>query len=70
MRRGARRQQHFGNSHAVLHGCGNQLQWFDAGKDFDFGLRRTDQQKTGDKSHKNTKKSGHDDHSRRRERVT
>ena len=70
MRRGTRRQQNFGNRHAVLHRRGDQLQRLDAGEDFDFGLRRTDQQKTCDKCDKDRKKSGHDDHSKRRERVT
>ncbi|MCY1172177.1 hypothetical protein D9M73_123080 [compost metagenome] len=70
VRRGTRWQQDLRNRHAVLHRCGDQLQGLDAGKDLDLGLRRTDQQKTCEKCDKDRKKTGHDDHSKRRERVT
>ena len=63
MRRRPRRQQYLWNSHAVLHGSGNQLQRLDARQYLDLGLSGTRNEQTGDKYDKNGKKSGHDDHS-------
>lgn len=70
VRRSAWWKQHLGRTNTVLDRSRNQLQWLDAGQYTDFGLRWRQDDKTGDKSDKKGKKSGHDSHSTVQEQVT